>query len=60
MKEPNIQSFLNVYKLKYLVTEDTCFENPGIPSCIDLILFNLKKASTRGTTTFEKGLLQFY
>lgn len=47
LKEPNLQNFLNAYKLKNRIEEKTCFRNPGNPCCIDLNLFKYRKASKK-------------
>ena len=51
--------FLNVYNLKNLVDQKTCFKNPDNPTCIDLILTNSPR-SFQNTNVFEAGLSDFY
>ena len=34
--ETSLRDFYDLYKLKNLVSEPTCFKNPDNPSCIDL------------------------
>ena len=36
--ETALRNFCDLYKLKNLVREPTCFKNPDNPSCIDLFL----------------------
>ena len=36
--EESISEFLNLYNLKNLVKQNTCFKNPDKLTCIDLIL----------------------
>ena len=43
-KEESITEFLNLYNLKYLVKQNTCFKNPDKPTCIDLILTNCPRS----------------
>ena len=51
--------FLNMYSLKNLVSQKTCFKNPENPSCIDLILTNCSR-SFQNTGVFETGLSDFH
>ena len=51
--------FLNVYNLKNLVYQKTCFKNPDNPTCIDLILTNSPR-SFQNTNVFETGLSDFH
>ena len=51
-EEAKMTEFLNMYSLKNLVSQKTCFKNPENPSCIDLILTN--------TGVFEAGLSDFH
>ena len=39
-EEARMTEFLNMYSLKNLVSQKTCFKTPENPSCIDLILTN--------------------
>ena len=52
------QEFCELYNLKNLVKEPTCYKNPDNPSCIDLILTNRKNMFCK-TATIETGL-SFY
>ena len=38
--ETALRNFCDLYKLKNLVSEMSCFKNPDNPSCIDLFLTN--------------------
>ena len=44
LKEANMTTFCNQYKLKTLNEEPTCFKNYTNPSCIDLYLTNCLKS----------------
>ena len=52
-------NFLNIYRLKNIVKQKTCFKNPERPSCIDLILTNSSR-SFQDTCTIETGLSDFH
>ena len=58
LKEANMKTFCNQYKLKALNEEPTCFKNYTNPSCIDLYLTNCPK-SFQSTLTIETGLSDF-
>ena len=59
-EEESISKFLNLYSLKNLVKQNTCFKNPDKPTCIvDLILTNCS-CSFHNTDTFETGLSDFH
>ena len=51
-KEAKMSEFLNIYSLKNLVSQKTCFKNPGNPSCIDLISTNCSRSFQN--TVFSK------
>ena len=56
--EPSLSSmnnFCELYNLKNLVKEPTCFKNPENPKMIDLILTN-KPRSFQNTTNIETGI----
>ena len=57
-EEESIYEFLNLYNLKNLVKQSSCFKNPNKPTCIDLILTNCPR-SFHNTDTFETGLSDF-
>ena len=59
LKEANMKTFCNQYKLKALNEEPTCFKNYTNPSCIDLYLTNCPK-SFQSTLTIETGLSDFH
>ena len=42
--ENYLNNFCNVYNLRNIVKEPTCFKNPDNPSCIDLFLANRRGA----------------
>ena len=58
-EEESIAEFLNLYNLKNLVKQNTCFKNPDKTTCIDLILTNCPR-SFQNTETFETGLSDFH
>ena len=58
-EEESIAEFLNLYNLKNLVKQNTCFKNPDKIICIDLILTNYHR-SFQNTDIFETGLSDFY
>ena len=53
--ESYMSEFCNIYNLRNLVNEPTCFKNPLNPSSIDLILTN-KSKSFQNTFAMETGL----
>ena len=55
MCEDAMQVFCNVYNLKCLLNEPTCFKSINNPSCIDLILTN-KSRSFLKSSVIETGL----
>ena len=54
-----MNEFINMYGLKNIVSELTCYKNVNKPSCIDLILTNRFK-SFQNTTAIETGLSDFH
>ena len=38
-----VSNFCEIYNLKNIIREKTCFKNPNNPSCIDLIITNKQK-----------------
>ena len=58
-EEAKMTEFLNMYSLKNIVSQKTCFKNPENPSCIDLILTNCSR-SFQNTDVFETGLSDFH
>ena len=39
-----VSNFCEIYNLKNIIREKTCFKNPNNPSCIDLIITNRPKS----------------
>ena len=54
-----LQEFCNLYNMKNLVNEPTCYKNYNNPTCIDLILTN-RPRSFQNTTTLETGISDFH
>ena len=59
VEEKNMSEFMNLYNLRNLVKQKTCFKNPENPSCIDLILNNSQR-SFQNSNVFETGLSDFH
>ena len=57
--EPSLNDFCDIYNLKNLVKEPTCYKNPGNPSCIDLFLSN-RPRTFQCTATVETDISDFY
>ena len=57
--EPCLNDFCDIYNLKNLVKEPTCYKNPDNPSCIDLFLTN-RPRTFQCTTTIETGISDFH
>ena len=38
-----LKDFCNLYNLKSLINKPTCYKNPAVPFCIDLLLTNCSK-----------------
>ena len=57
--ESCMDEFCQIYNLKNLISEPTCFKNPLHPSIIDLILTN-KPNSFQHSQTIETGLSDFH
>ena len=51
----SLTEFCEMYKLKNLITDPTCYKNPNNPSLIDVILTN-RKRSFQYSKTIETGL----
>ena len=58
-EESRMSDFLNIYNMKNLVKEKTCYKNPKNPSCVDLIITNCPRGF-QNTTAFETGLTGFH
>ena len=54
-----MSDFCELFNLKNLVKDPTCYKNPENPSCIDLILTN-RLNSFQDTRVFETGLSDFH
>ena len=59
MEDSPMKTFGEIYKLRNLIKEATCFKNPANPTCIDLILTN-KPLSFKNTYVKETGLSGFH
>ena len=57
--EAAISDFCEIYNLKNLIKDETCFQNPTIPTCIDLIITNRPKCFD-DTVVFETALSDFH
>ena len=55
INETSMNEFLDVYNLKNLIKDSTCFKNPLRPSCIDLMLTN-RIRSFQNSQTIETGI----
>ena len=55
--EEQLKNFLDLYSLKNLVHEPTCYKSQTA-KCIDLVLTN-RNRSVQQTTTVETGLSDF-
>ena len=51
--------FFEIYNLKNMIREKTCFKNPNNPSCIDLIITNRPKGF-QNCMVIETGLSNFH
>ena len=59
INEISMQNFCEIYNLKSLVKEPTCFKNIDKPSCIDLILTN-RPTYFQNTMVVDTGLSDFH
>ena len=57
--EPCLSDFCDIYNLKNLVKEPTCYKSRNNPSCIDLFLTNRPRLF-QCTTTLETGISDFH
>ena len=57
--EATVSDFCEIYNLKYLIKEKTCFKNPTKPTSIDLIVTNRPKCF-QDTVALETGLSDFH
>ena len=58
-KEKELQEFFQLYCLKNLITEPTCYKSCKNPTCIDLIITN-RPTYFQHSTTFETGISDFH
>ena len=58
-KEPCMQSFLELYVLRNLLSEPICYKNPDKPSIIDLILTH-SSTSFQNSSAIETVLSDFH
>ena len=54
-----VSDFCEIYNLKNIIREKTCFKNPNNPSCIDLIITSRPK-SFQNSMFIETGLSDFH
>ena len=59
VSEAAMNDFYDLYHLKSLIREPTCFKNPLKPSCIDLFLTNCSR-SFQNSGVVETGLSDFH
>ena len=57
--ETALRNFCDLYKMKNLVRDPTCFKNPNNPSCINLFLTNCSR-SFQDTHIIQTGLTNFH
>ena len=57
--DPWLNDFCDIYNLKNLVKEPTCYKNPDNPSCIDLFRTN-KQRTFQCTTAIETIIFNFH
>ena len=53
--EATVSDFYEIYNLKHLIKDKTCFKNPTKPTCIDLIITNRPKCF-QDSVVIETGL----
>ena len=59
MEDSLLKKFAEIYKLRNLIKEPTCFKNPENPTSTDLILTN-NPPSLKNTYVIETGLSDFH
>ena len=59
VEDSSMSEFCDMYNLKSLIREPTCYKNSENPSCIDLILTN-RPCSFQNSYVFETGLSDFH
>ena len=59
VSETSFSSFCELYEVKSIINQSTCYKNPTNPSCIDLFLTNSPN-SFQKSTVVETGLSDFH
>ena len=59
LAEAAVSDFCEIYNLKHLIKDETCFKNPTKRTCIDLIVTNRPKWF-QDTVVFERRLSDFH
>ena len=59
VSETSFSSFCELYEVKSIINQLTCYKNPTNPSCIDLFLTNSLNSFQR-TTVVETSLSDFH
>ena len=59
VKDTSVKSFCRSYNLTSMINKPTCYKNPDIPSCIELILTNCPR-SFQNSCVIERGLSDFH
>ena len=59
IEDSPMKTFAEIYKLRNLIKEPTCFKNPENPTSTDLILTN-NPPSLKNTYVIETGLSDFH
>ena len=59
VSETSFSSFCELYEIKSMINQSTCYKNPTNPLCIDLFLRNSPN-SLQKSTVVETGLSDFY
>ena len=54
-----VSDFCEIYNMKNIIREKTCFKNTNNPSCIDLIIIKRQK-SFQNSMVIETGLSDFH
>ena len=57
--EATVSNFCEIYNLKHLIKDKTCFKNPTKPTCINLIARHKPKCF-QDTVVIETGLSDFH
>ena len=57
--EATVSDFCEIYNLKHLIKDKTCFNSPTKPTCIDLIITNRLKCF-QDSVVIETGLSDFH